>query len=97
VQAGDNTGIQNGIDALNRAFSRAVQAQTQVGIDESAISTIATSLSSRKIAASSRLSEDRDADLVDAATRMNQAQVAYQSALGAVSTASKQSLLDYLK
>jgi len=97
VQAGDNTGIQNGIDALTRAFNRAVQAQTQVGLDESSISTIATSLSARKTAATSRLSEDQDANLVDAITKMNQAQVAYQSALGAVSTAGKQSLLDYLK
>ncbi len=97
VQAGDNTGIQNGIDALNRAMSRTIQAQTQVGTDEASIASIQTSLTTRRAAASSRLSDDQDANMADAITTMNQAQVAYQAALGAVSTANKTSLLDYLR
>ncbi|MFI5179430.1 MAG: hypothetical protein ACHQO8_12745 [Vicinamibacterales bacterium] len=97
VKAGDNAAIATGIDALNRAFSRAVQAQSQVGTDEAALADIATSLTGRRTAATARLSDDQDANLADAITKMSQAQAAYQAALGAVSTANKPSLLDYLK
>jgi flagellin-like hook-associated protein FlgL len=97
VQANDQVGISNGIDALNRAFNRTVRAQTLVGTDETSVADIQLNLTSRQTSATARLSKDQDANMADAITRMNQAQVAYQSALGAVSTANKTSLLDYLK
>jgi flagellar hook-associated protein 3 FlgL len=97
VQANDQVGIGNGIDALNRAFNRTVRAQTLVGTDETSVADIQLNLTSRQTSATARLSKDQDANMADAITRMNQAQVAYQSALGAVSTANKTSLLDYLK
>jgi len=97
VQTGNQAVITAGLDALNRAFSRAVQAQTAVGTDEASVTDIQASLVSRRTSAVSLLSGDTNVDLADAITRMNQAQVAYQGALGAVGTANKQSLLDYLR
>jgi flagellar hook-associated protein 3 FlgL len=97
AQTGNQAVITAGLDAINRAFNRAVQAQTRVGTDEAGITDIQASLVSRRTAAASLLSGDTNVDLADAITRMNQAQVAYQGALGAVSTAGKQSLLDYLR
>jgi flagellar hook-associated protein 3 FlgL len=97
AQTGNQAVVTAGLDALNRAFSRAVQAQTRVGTDEASITDIQASLVTRRTAASTLLSGDTSVDLADAITRMNQAQVAYQGALGAVSTAGKQSLLDYLR
>jgi len=97
VQSGNQPVIKAGIDAIGRAFTRAVQAQTRVGTDEASISDIQASLASRRTVAVAQLSSDTSVDLADAITRMNQAQVAYQGALGAVGTANKQSLLDYLR
>ena len=97
AQTGNQPVIKAGLDALQRAFSRATQAQTRVGNDEASIADIQSSLSARTTAATQQLASDTSVDLADAITRMNQAQVAYQGALGAVSTAGKQSLLDYLR
>ena len=97
AQAGDEAGLAAGVDALNRAFSRATTAQTRVGLDENTLADGTDHLSTLRMAATTQLSNDQDANLADAITKMNQAQIAYQSALGAVSTASKTSLLDYLR
>lgn len=97
VQAGDNAAIGNGIDALQRAFSRTVRAQSQVGTDEASVASVQQALTMRRTGAEARLSAERDANLADAITKMNQAQTAYKAALGAVSTADRLSLLDYLR
>ena len=54
-------------------------------------------LATLRLASVAQLSKDRDANVVEAIAKMNQAQITYQAALGAVSAASKVSLLDYLK
>ncbi len=97
AQTGNQAVITAGLDTIGRAFSRAVQAQTNVGTDEASISDIQANLVTRRTAATTQLSSDTAVDLAEAITRMNQAQVAYQGALGAVSTANKQTLLDYLR
>jgi len=96
TQTGDNTATQTGIDALKRAFDRATRAQSQVGADEASVSDGQQRLASLRLAATTRLSQAQDANLADAITSMNRAQTTYQAALGAVSTAAKVSLLDYL-
>jgi flagellar hook-associated protein 3 FlgL len=95
--SGDAAGLDAGMDALNRAFQRAVNAQGLVGIAQQSVSDGQTRLATLRLASVSQLSKDRDANVVEAIARMNQAQITYQAALGAVAAASKVSLLDYIK
>lgn len=97
VRAGDNTAIGAGVAALGRAFNRAVRTQSQIGVDEQSMADRQSQLTNQRLAAVARVSKDEDADLVAAISEMNRAQIAYQAALGAVGTASRQSLLDYLR
>ena len=95
--AGDAAGLNTGMDALGRAFRRAVEAQGSVGTEQQNLSDGQSRLATLRLASIVQLSKDQDANVVEAITRMNQAQITYQSALGAVGTASKVSLLDYIK
>jgi flagellar hook-associated protein 3 FlgL len=97
VQAGNDTAVTTGIDALSRAFTRVVKAQSQVGTDESGLADGEVQLGSLRLAATQRLSVDQDVNMAQAITQMSRAQTAYQAALGAVGTASKTSLLDYMR
>ena len=83
--------------ALDEAFTRLTTAQTRVGNDEAQLDSFKQQLTSRTLAAKSRLSTIEDADLSQAVTDMNRANVAYQAALKAVSNASGLSLMDYIK
>jgi flagellin-like hook-associated protein FlgL len=53
-------------------------------------------LEDMRIAAMSRVSKFEDANLAEAISDMSRADSAYRAALGAVSTAARVSLLDYL-
>jgi flagellar hook-associated protein 3 FlgL len=97
IQSGDTAGISAGLDALQRAFDRAQRAQGSLGADEQSVTAATTQLSSLRVAADTRRSKLEDANLAAAITQLSQADTAYQAALGAVSTAERQSLLDYLK
>jgi flagellar hook-associated protein 3 FlgL len=97
VQAGDNAAVTTGIDALSRAFTRVVKAQSQIGTGESRLADGEVQLGSLRLAATQRLSGDQDVNMAQAITQMSRAQTAYQAALGAVGTASKSSLLDYMR
>jgi flagellar hook-associated protein 3 FlgL len=96
VRAGDNDAIGVGIDALNRAFTRAVRAQSLVGADQQGIANRQLQITASRLAVYGRVAKDEDADLVEAISAMNQADTIYRAALGAVSTATRQSLMDYL-
>jgi flagellar hook-associated protein 3 FlgL len=96
VRDGDEAAIGRGIAALTRTFDRTVQAQSRIGNDEASTSDGQAQLVSLRIAGVARLSKDQDANMAEAVTRMNQAQIAYQAAIGAVGKSSKLSLLDYL-
>jgi flagellin-like hook-associated protein FlgL len=85
------------MDALNRAFRRAVDAQGHVGNEQQSVSDGQTRLATLRLASAAQLSKDQDANVVEAIAKMNQAQITYQAALGAVGSASKVSLLDYIK
>jgi flagellar hook-associated protein 3 FlgL len=95
--SGDAAGLTAGIDALNRAFRRANDAQGHVGNDQQSVTEGQTQLATLRLASIAQLSKDQDANAVEAIARMNQAQITYQAALGAVASASKVSLLDYIK
>lgn len=83
--------------AVERAFARTQRAIGALGADEQSIDEATFRLASMKRAAETRRASLEDADLVEAATRMSQADTAYRAALAAVSTAERQSLLDYLR
>jgi flagellar hook-associated protein 3 FlgL len=97
VKSGNEAGITTGMDALGRAFTRVVRAQSQVGTDEASVVDGQTQIASLRLAAMTRLSSDQNVNMAEAITAMTRAQTAYQAALGAVGTASKQSLLDYIR
>jgi flagellar hook-associated protein 3 FlgL len=95
--SGDDAALATGTDALNRAFRRANDAQGRVGIEQQSVAEGQTQLATLRLASLAQLSKDQDANAVEAIARMNQAQISYQAALGAVASASKVSLLDYIK
>ncbi|MCC7416265.1 MAG: hypothetical protein IT176_03920 [Acidobacteria bacterium] len=97
VATGDNVAIGAGIDALQRAFSRAVRAQSQVGADQTTLADCRQRVHALGRDAAARLSSAQDANLADAITRMRQADTTYRAALGAVAASEKVSLLDYLR
>jgi flagellar hook-associated protein 3 FlgL len=97
VENGDNTGISTGLDALQRAFDRAQRAQAVLGTDEQEASAAQVRLSALRTASDNRRSKLEDVNMAEAVTKLQQADTAYRAALGAVSTAERQSLLDYLR
>ena len=97
VDAGDNDGIGAGIDALQRAFDRAISAQTRVGTDMQAIDAQKVRLQQMRQSGGERLSKLEDLNMAEAITQMSHADAAYRASLGAVSSVSRVSLLDYLK
>lgn len=96
VQAGNTAGIDAGIDTLERAFKRVSRALSQVGVDEVSVEESGRHLQQLHLASEKRISDIEDANLAEAITRMSRAQTAYNAALGAVGTAGRHSLLDYL-
>jgi flagellar hook-associated protein 3 FlgL len=97
VRANDQAGVTAGMDGLKRAFDRLVGVQSGVGAQLNALEEQTARLGDMKQATTERLSKDEDANMAEAITKMNQANTVYQSALGAVATRSKLSLLDYLR
>jgi flagellar hook-associated protein 3 FlgL len=97
IRAGDEAGISAGVAALDRAFDRAVRAQSFVGADLSGLEDDRNQVAALRLASKKRLSKDEDADLSQAATDLARADTAYRAALGAVSTAGRISLMDYLR
>ena len=83
--------------AIDRAYTRATHTHSGVGDAEQAIGERQQQITSTRLAVVTRVSKDEDADLALAISEMNRAQTAYQAALGAVGTASRTSLLDYLR
>lgn len=96
ARAGDNDGLGTGIDALGRAFTRATTAQMRVGVGMNAIEGEQLRLQALRLAGTERVSKLEDADLPAAISGMTQADTAYRAALGAVGTAARVSLMDYL-
>jgi flagellar hook-associated protein 3 FlgL len=97
IEANNHTGMAAGMDAIERAFNRAVQAQSRIGTDERGTEEAAAHLSTLRLAADVRRSKIEDANLAEAIATLNQSENAYKAALGAVSSAERLSLLDYLR
>jgi flagellar hook-associated protein 3 FlgL len=97
VESGDNNAIGVAIDGLERAFDRATQAQGRLGADERGVDEAVARLSVFRVSSETRRSNLEDANMAEAMTRLSQAETAYRAALGAVSSAERLSLLDYLR
>jgi len=97
VRTNDGAGMTTGAAAIDRAFQRATRTQSGVGVDEKAVEDRQAQITVTRLAAVTRVSRDEDADLAYAISAMTRAQTAYEAALGAIGTASRTSLLDYLR
>jgi flagellar hook-associated protein 3 FlgL len=97
VTTGDDAGISTGLQELQAAFARATTAQGAVGSDMQEIDSQKLRLQQIRLSTGERLSELEDANMAEAISNITQADAAYRAALGAVSTATRISLLDYLK
>lgn len=97
VRAGDDTGMAAGVAALDRAFARATRTQTTIGTDQQEIDERQLTITATRLGIAGRVSKDEDADLAFAISEMTRAETAYRAALGAIGTASRASLLDYLR
>ncbi len=96
VRAGDTDALNVAIGGLKDAFARATTAQSRVGSDMRSIDGEKVRLEEMRIAAMSRMSHFEDANMAEAVSSMTRADTAYQAALGAIASANRLSLLDYL-
>ena len=96
VQSGNQANMQAGMDALKRAFDRAVSTQSKVGTDENAVADEQSRLDAMRRAAAARLSSEEDTNMAAAITGLSAADTAHKAALGAAATINKLTLLDYL-
>jgi flagellar hook-associated protein 3 FlgL len=96
VQSGNQANMQAGMDALKRAFNRAISTQSKVGTDENAVADEQSRLDSMRRAAAARLSTEEDTNMAAAITGLSAADTAHKAALGAAATINKLTLLDYL-
>jgi flagellar hook-associated protein 3 FlgL len=97
VRAGNATGIDAGMAALQRMFDRVSTAQGRVGADLRTIDEQKVRLDELKRSSAKRISALEDTNMAEAISGMAQADAAYRAALGAASTVTKQSLMDYLR
>jgi flagellar hook-associated protein 3 FlgL len=97
VRAGNDAGIDAGMDALDRMFDRVSTTQGRVGADLRTIDEQKLRLDELKRSSTKRISALEDANMAEAISSMAQADAAYRAALGAASTVTKQSLMDYLR
>ena len=97
ITAGDQAGIDAGIQALNRGFDRANAAQARIGNDERSLDDARSMLTTLHAQSITRMSSIEDADLAQAASQLSQADTAYRAALAAMATIGRISLMDYLK
>lgn len=97
VQAGDDAGMAAGMAALDRAFQRTTRAHSFVGADQKSVDEEQQRVSDLRLASLRRVSKSEDVNLAEAITEMSNAQTAFEAALQAVGSASRVSLLDYLR
>lgn len=97
ILANDTPNTENGLTALKRAFDRATTMQAQVGSGEASLEDQRSRLSTQKLGAQARLSKFEDANMAEAISAMNRAEIGYRAALGAAATIRRVSLLDYLQ
>jgi flagellar hook-associated protein 3 FlgL len=97
ARTGDSTALGAGLPKLAAAMLRVTTTQSRVGADLNMIDDQRLRLGQMKIAAGTRLDKVESANMAEAITGMNQAQSAYEAALGAAGAVTRASLMDYLR
>lgn len=97
VRAGDEAAMAAGSEALTRAHTRVTHAQSRVGQVLGELEAHRSHLSTLGTASNQRRSALEDTNLAEAASRMQQADTAYQAALASVGATSRLTLLDYIR
>jgi flagellar hook-associated protein 3 FlgL len=85
------------LDALDRAFNRALRAQGSLGADERVAYDAGARVADLRRAAEVRRSNLEDANMAEVVTNLSQAETAYQAAISAVSRNERLTLLDFLR
>jgi len=97
VRAGDETGMNTAMAALQRAFDRSTAMQSRVGAGLRSIEETTLQLQAADRASGARVSALEDADMAAAASGMTEAETTYRAALSAAAQLNRLSLMDYLK
>lgn len=97
VRSGDIAAVATGMQAMEAAFDRMVNAQSRVGNGLSTLEEHKGRLGDIRRASEARRASLEEANLAESITKMQQADTAHRAALGAVSGAARLSLLDYLR
>jgi flagellar hook-associated protein 3 FlgL len=97
IAAGNNAGVQTGLDSLDAALSKVQQALGDVGARSSRVDTVRVLVDSSRLDLTSKISDNEDVDLPETIMHLQAQQVAYQSALGAAAKITQTSLADFLK
>jgi flagellar hook-associated protein 3 FlgL len=97
VQAGDATGIDAGLAAIDRTLGRTGQVQTTVGLSLNRLDDQRVRLTANKQAVTARLSSLEDANIAAAVTGLQLSQTAQRATLGAEAALNRNTLMDYIK
>jgi flagellar hook-associated protein 3 FlgL len=97
VRTNDEPTLAAGLQHLEAAFNRVTRVQSGVGADLNALDDQRARLGEMKRANVARVSKAEDTNMAESISAMQRADTAYQSALGAIATRTKLSLMDYLK
>ena len=96
ARAGDADALHTASGALQRAFDRASQVQSTVGTSLNAIADHSARLESAGRASTARVSALEEANMAEAISGLQQAETAYNAALGAAARTTRRSLFDFL-
>jgi len=96
LDSNDTAGIQSAIDPLNQGATQVSSAQAGIGDSQDALNTALTANQAALTAAQTQASSLGDADMIQAATNLAQAQQALQASLEATSQSFQMTLLNYL-
>lgn len=94
---GDMAQIDVAFQGLDAAFARVTRVQSRVGNVLAELDEHRARLDAMHRASGARRSALEDANLAESISAMQQADAAYRAALGALATASRLSLMDYLR
>ncbi|MGE0444584.1 MAG: hypothetical protein AB7P99_05100 [Vicinamibacterales bacterium] len=97
ARTGDQATLEDGAAALTRALERSTQVQARVGSAIASIDVEKVRLQQDHLAGTTRVAALENANMAEVISGMAQADAAYRAALGAIGTAGRVSLMDYLK
>ncbi len=97
LRAGDQAGIQAGIDHMNKDLDRLATAHAEVGTRAARVDAAVQTGADTELRLKSSLSNVENADLPKVIVDLQMQQTSYQAALAATSRVMQPSLLDFLK